>query len=167
MIYETEPPIEGLVLEPGNDVTLASYTLQSMVILEKGESLEASVDFVDFTLNDPPLQNILIQGGESVGNAEGLILNSAPTAVTLLPPPPASLSIENVNADDNFEGCARIMLDSPGGETQGFVLAIAHDESVLELMDIDLVGTDTATVAPICGNFSGIRRGDPRGHFRR
>ena len=148
VIYETEPPIEGLVLEPGNDVTLASYTLQSMVILEKGESLEASVDFVDFTLNDPPLQNILIQGGESVGNAEGLILNSAPTAVTLLPPPPASLSIENVNADDNFEGCARIMLDSPGGETQGFVLAIAHDESVLELMDIDLVGTDTATVAP-------------------
>ncbi|NCF55422.1 MAG: hypothetical protein GWP41_04050 [Planctomycetia bacterium] len=148
VIFDTEPPIEGLVLQPGNDVALASYILQSMVILDKGETLEASVDFVDFALNDPPLQNILIQGGESVGTAEGLILNSAPTAITLLPPPPASLLVENVTADENFEGCARILLDSPGGETQGFVLAVAHDESVLELMDIDLVGTDTATAAP-------------------
>ena len=92
VIFETEPPIEGLVLQPGNDVALASYTLQSMVILDKGETLEASVDFVDFAeisifANEPFYHQSLIYRDNSHLNEVGSrILGSAasPTLKTLL-----------------------------------------------------------------------------------
>ncbi|MGE4618719.1 MAG: hypothetical protein AAEJ04_02805 [Planctomycetota bacterium] len=146
VVLDAVEPFDGHVIPAATDISLANFEVRSVVALPGGTSETTGFEFIDGVLNDPPLANILVQGGLSIGAMEGLDLVSAPAALTILPPPPATLTIEEASANSAGEGCARILLDNSGGGAQGFVISIEHDDSILELVGIDIVGTVTEEV---------------------
>ncbi|MGE4618817.1 MAG: hypothetical protein AAEJ04_03295, partial [Planctomycetota bacterium] len=121
----------------GNGTTIASLSMTPTGVVESDTSL--AIEFSDGTLNSPPLDNIIVQGGLSVGAAEGLGLNGG--TLTLLEPPPATMYVEDGAADaDGFDstGAARILLDNSLGGVQGFVTAVTHDPAVITLVSVTL-----------------------------
>lgn len=146
VVLDAESPFDGQVISAGVDIPLAIFEARSVVALPEGSSETTGFEFVDEILNDPLMSNILVQGGLSVGVNEGLDLLDAPAALTILPPPPATLTIENVSTGEFSEVCARILLDNSDGGVQGFVLSISQDETVLDLLGIDIAGTITEQV---------------------
>ncbi len=99
-----------------------------------GAATDTAIEFSDGVLNNPPLSNLIVQGGQSVDASTGLGLNNG--LLTLLPPPPDSIRIESSEITADEGGPARILLTNVA-EVQGFVLAIAHDPEILELTDIE------------------------------
>ena len=146
VVLDAESPFDGQVIPAGTAILLAIFEARSVVALPEGSSETTGFEFVDEILNDPPMSNILVQGGISIGVNEGLDLVDAPAALTILPPPPATLTIEGTSSGQESEGCTRILLDNSGGGVQGFVLSIAHDDSLLNLLGIDISGTVTDDV---------------------
>ncbi|MGE4619709.1 MAG: hypothetical protein AAEJ04_07875, partial [Planctomycetota bacterium] len=123
---------------------LAHLTLNPNII--SPNVITTELIFVDGVLNSPPLDNLIVQGGLSQGAIDGLILNNA--LVTISPPPPDSLRIENSSAiaDGVSVGEARVLLSNSTGPVQGFVVAIAHGPEELTLQEITLSGTITEEV---------------------
>ena len=148
VVLDAAAPFDAQTIAAGTDQTIARIVAASTIIVGQTDpDVTAELDFLDGTLNNPPLDNILVQGGLSVGAGNGLALNG-PASVVITSPPPDSLTIENVSvpADGTSEGCARILLNNQSGAVQGFVLAISHDPSVITLEDINIDGTITETV---------------------
>ncbi|MGE4601580.1 MAG: hypothetical protein AAEJ65_01610 [Planctomycetota bacterium] len=146
VVLDAESPFDGQVIPAGTAILLAIFEARSVVALPEGSSETTGFEFVDEILNDPPMSNILVQGGLSIGVNEGLDLVDAPAALTILPPPPATLTIEGTSSGQQSVGCTRILLDNSGGGVQGFVLSIAHDDSLLNLLGVDISGTVTDDV---------------------
>ncbi len=142
VVLDSVTPFNGQVIAAGTDQTIArlSVTAQQLVTV----STDTAVTFLDGVLNSPPLSNLLVQGGLSVDANGGLGLNDG--LVTLLPPPPSSLIIENASVDSDSTGAVRILLDNDGTDTQGFVLSVAHLAADVTLESIDISGTVTETV---------------------
>jgi hypothetical protein len=142
VVMDAGPPFNGQTIAAGTSQAVATFDVQSTTILATGDpNVITGFNFVDGALNNPPLDNIIVQGGLSIGAGQGLALNSAPNALTIAPPPPATLTI--VNAASDTGGCAMILLDNDVGPTQGFVLSISHDPLIVTLVDINLDGTAT------------------------
>lgn len=146
VVMDAGPPFLGQTIPAGAGQNFGTFTAQSILILGQGDpNVTTGFQFVDGVLNNPPLDNILVQGGLSVGSGQGLGLNnSAPDALTIAPPPPATLTVESTSVLSTGGGCARILLDNDAGATQGFVLSISHNPAVVTLTGINLVGTATA-----------------------
>ncbi|RTZ91812.1 MAG: hypothetical protein DSY81_09820 [Bacillota bacterium] len=141
VVVDAEPPFDGHSIPAGSGQALATITVTPMAVV----SVETDIDFSfsDNTLNNPPLANIIVQGGMSIGAADGLGLNGG--TLTLNVPPPATMSIEDGSATADGEGStgdARVMLDNSLGGVQGFVTAISHDSGVITLEAIS-TGADT------------------------
>ncbi|MDE0959833.1 MAG: hypothetical protein OSB09_03555, partial [Planctomycetota bacterium] len=135
VVVDANPPFDGHAIPAGTGQSLAMVTVTPMAIV----SVETDVafSFSDNTLNNPPLANIIVQGGLSVGAAAGLGLNGG--TVTLMVPPPATMRIEDGSATADGTGStgdARIMLDNSLGGVQGFVTAISHDPTMITLEGI-------------------------------
>ena len=142
VVVDSDPPFDGHAIPAGTGQSLATVTVTPMAIV----SVETDVDFSfsDNTLNNPPLSNILVQGGLSVGAGAGLGLNGG--TLTLLVPPPATMRIEDGSAiaDGNGStGDARILLDNSLGGVQGYVTAITHDPTMITLEGIS-TGADAS-----------------------
>ena len=146
VVLDAEPPFDGHIIPSGIDIALAVFEVRSVVVVPEGSTETAGFEFVDEVLNEPPMSNILVQGGLSVGVNEGLDLVDAPAALTILPPPPVTLTIEGASSNESSEGCTRILMDNSEGGVQGFVLSITHDVSLLELIGLGITGTVTAEV---------------------
>ncbi len=144
VVLDTESPFEGQEIPAGSGSTIALMTFTSMVISPTQFTTE--LQFQDGVHNSPALDNILVQGGLSVGIQEGLVLNDG--TVTISPPPPDSLRVENGSmlADGMSTGEARILLSNSSGPAQGFVVAVAHGQEDLTLQEISLAGTVTEEV---------------------
>ncbi len=144
VVLDTESPFEGQEIPAGSGSTIALMTFTSMVISPSPFTTE--LQFQDGVHNSPPLDNILVQAGLSVGAQEGLVLNDG--TVTISPPPPDSLRVENGSmlADGMSTGEARILLSNSSGPAQGFVVALAHGQEELTLQEISLAGTITEEV---------------------
>jgi len=142
VVLDTQSPFDGQTIPAGTDQVIArlSATPQQLVT----SNTDTAVSFVDGVLNSPALTNLLVQGGLAIDASNGLGLNDG--LVTLMPPPPAALKIEDTTIDSDSSGDVRILLDNDGAETQGFVLSIAHNPADVTLEQIDLTGTVTATV---------------------
>ena len=140
VVLDSAPPFLGQTI-PAGAVTLANIDVTADGVV--GANTDVSFDFVDNTFNNPVLNNILVQGGQSVG----ILANTTTTAgtLTLLPPPPDSLTIEDVAIPAGGTGCARILLNNSTGPVQGFVLSITHEPGVT-LSAITLTGTITESV---------------------
>jgi len=145
VVLDAAAPFAGQTIPAGANQNIGSFTAQSIVILGQGDPpVSTGFQFVNGVLNNPPLDNILVQGGLSIGQGQGLGLNGNGSAMTINPPPPAGLEVESASAlSTGSGGCARVLLDNDAGATQGFVLSIAHNSAVLNLVQINLAGTAT------------------------
>ena len=144
IVMDSGPPFDGQTIAAGSNQAIATFDVMSTTILASGDpNVVTGFNFVDGALNNPPLDNIIVQGGLSVGAGQGLGLNDAPNALTIAPPPPATLTIGTGSSAG--DGCVMITLDNDVGPTQGFVLSISHDPAVITLVDINLDGTATET----------------------
>ena len=144
IVMDSGPPFGGQTIAPGTSQAIASFDVASTTILGTLDpNVVTGFNFLDGALNNPPLDNIIVQGGLSIGAGQGLALNGAPGALTIAPPPPATLTIAGGSSDTG--GCVQILLDNDVGPTQGFVLSISHDPLILDLVSINLDGTATDT----------------------
>jgi hypothetical protein len=145
VVLDSGPPFNAQTIPAGTNLLIATVEASSTVILGQGDpDITAAMTFVDGTLNNPPLDNILVQGGLSLGAGQGLGLDDAAGTATITAPPPDSLSIESGSAPADGEGatgCARILLNNQSGSVQGYTLAISHDPSAITLEEINTNGT--------------------------
>lgn len=144
VVIDAESPFDGQTIAAGADQLVALLTLVPITIVDPAVNTE--VEFTDGVLNSPPLSNIIVQGGLSIGVNEGLGLNNG--TLTLEPPSPDQMRVEDSSgdADSSSSSAARILLTNNSGAVQGFVVALAHDPTVLTLADISLSGTVTESV---------------------
>ena len=136
-VVDSSAPFEGNTIAPGTGLDLASIEITPTALV--AADTDIAFDFSDGTLNSPPLDNIIVQGGLSIGAGEGLGLNGG--TLSLLEPPPATMIVENGSAPADGNGTtgdARILLDNSLGGVQGFVVAVTHDPAGITLESISL-----------------------------
>ncbi|MDE0961147.1 MAG: hypothetical protein OSB09_10230, partial [Planctomycetota bacterium] len=132
VVMDSSPPFTGATIPAGSGVEIATIELTPKVVVTADTLV--TIAFTDGTLNTPPLDNLIVQGGLSVGAGDGLGLNNG--ILTLLEPPPASMIMENGSAPADGTGTtgdARVLLDNSLGGVQGFVTAVTHDPAVITL----------------------------------
>lgn len=140
-VVDAAAPFDGNSIAPGAGLALATIEITPTALVSA--DTDVAFSFSDGTLNSPPLDNIIVQGGLSVGASEGLGLNGG--TLSLLEPPPATMIVESGSAPADGNGTtgdARILLDNSLGGVQGFVTAVTHDPAGITLESISL-GTDT------------------------
>ena len=135
VVMDSLPPFTGDTIPAGSGIEIATISLTPKVVVTADTPV--SITFTDGTLNSPPLDNLIVQAGLSVGASDGLGLNNG--TLTLLEPPPASMIMEDGSAPADGTGTtgdARVLLDNSLGGVQGFVTAVTHDPAVLTLEGI-------------------------------
>lgn len=138
VVVDASAPFDGQEIPAGLGQEIAAFTLTPQTIVTT--DTQSAVEFSDGVLNNPPLSNLLVQNGQSIGAANGLGLNNG--TMTLLPPPPDSMRLESIEFDSDSSGAARVLLSNSSGAVQGYVLAVAHDSAVVSLQGITL-GAET------------------------
>ena len=141
-VVDASAPFDGNSIAPGAGLALATIEITPTALVSA--DTDVAFSFSDGTLNSPPLDNIIVQGGLSVGAGEGLGFNGG--TLSLLEPPPATMIVESGSAPADGNGTtgdARILLDNSLGGVQGFVTAVTHDPAGITLEGISL-GADTA-----------------------
>ncbi|MGE4619071.1 MAG: hypothetical protein AAEJ04_04600 [Planctomycetota bacterium] len=141
VIMDAEPPYEGQTITPGGGTLIAELTMTPVVVVST--EILVPISFVDDVFNTPVLNNVIVQGGLSVGVDEGLELNGG--ILTILEAPPAMMKVEDSSAYADglgTQGDARVLLDNNLGGIQGFVTALAHDPKGIVLEEIS-IGVDT------------------------
>lgn len=139
VVLDASPPFAGQTIAPATSDAIANFAVTAVDIV--AAETTTPIEFTD-GLNSPPLDNILVQGGRSIGFDNGL--TGIDGTFTLLPPPPDALRIEDVTIPAGGSAAARILMSNSSGAVQGFVLAIAHEDG-LTLNSIHLNGTVTAS----------------------
>jgi hypothetical protein len=140
VVVDAVAPFDGQTI-PAPGGTIGTITVMpTMVVMAPTPTV---LDFCDGVLNNPPLDNIIVVGGLSIGAGQGLMLNDL--QIVIDPPPPDELTIEGGDIPSGGEGCTRILLNNSSGPVQGFVLAICNDPG-LNLEDINIDGTVTDAV---------------------
>ncbi|HIA27984.1 MAG TPA: hypothetical protein EYN79_07685 [Planctomycetes bacterium] len=144
VVIDAASPFDGQTIPIGTDQVAVHLTLEPVFLVSI--STDTAVMFIDGELNDPPLSNVFVQGGLSVGASQGLGLNNG--TVTMELPPPDQLRVEDSSgpADGYSTSPARVLLTNNSGAVQGFVVALAHDPAALELTAITLTGTVTQSM---------------------
>jgi len=141
VVMDMEEPFAGQTISPGTNRLIAQLELEAQTVPACGRSETASVVFRD-GLGNPPLRNILVVSGRSLGEAEGLVLKSGTVTV---PGICGSFRIQSTtgNPGDRFVRVP-ILLDF-GEPVEGYMLAVAHEAGV-KLSEISLEGTDAEAV---------------------
>ena len=145
-VVDSSSPFDGQTISPGSGLNLATIEITPTTLVDA--DTDVAFSFSDGTLNNPPLDNILVQDGLSIGAGEGLGLSGG--TLTLLEPPPATMIVESSSAPaDGFgtTGDVRILLDNSLGGVQGFVVAMTHDSAGITLEAISLGEATTAAGA--------------------
>ena len=140
-VLDSDPPFDGQTIAPGSDQTLITFTAVVEFVLGSGDpSISTGFSFLDGALNNPPLDNIIVQGGQSIGIGQGLALNSAPSAITIISPPPITFRLESVVFDGD-SGCVDVRMDNLLAPVQGYVLSVSHDPAVLLVEEVNIDGS--------------------------
>lgn len=144
VVLDFEPPFDGQEIPSGSNQSVGVITLSAVSAVT--ENTDTPIDFVDGVFNDPPLSNVIVQGGLSVGTEAGLLLNGG--TVTLTPPTANELIIDDGFADGDavHTGDAQILMTNSTGDVQGFVLAIEHDPTDIVLEEVLIDNTITESV---------------------
>ena len=138
VVVDATAPFDGQEIPAGLGQEIAAFTLTPQTIVTT--DTQSALEFSDGVLNNPPLSNLLVQNGQSIGAANGLGLNNG--TMTLLPPPPDSMRLESIEFESDVSGSARVLLSNSSGAVQGYVLAVAHDSALISLQGITL-GAET------------------------
>ncbi len=147
VVLDAAAPFGGQTIAAGANQLLARITASSIIILTAPAQVTTALQFTDGVLNNPPLDNLIVQGGLAIA-APALGLDDTGAELTIIAPPPDSLTIENTSGSSQtgVDTCVPITLNNQSGAVQGFVLAIQHDPAVITLEDINLNGTVSQTV---------------------
>ncbi|MGE3163380.1 MAG: hypothetical protein AB7O52_00590 [Planctomycetota bacterium] len=161
VVLDATAPFGGQVIPASANLPIARLSVTPDVIVGQGSPpTVVPLTFVDGMLNSPALNNIVVQGGLSLG-AGVLGLNNG--SVSLVAPPPDSLSIQGATIAPGATGCAQIRLSNQSGAAQGFVLAVAHDAD-LTLVSIDTAGvTDDAGAEFVASDVDNVNHGGTMG----
>ena len=129
--------VDNEIIPPGTDIVLAN--LQFTALGPPGETPEdVALLFQDgkyATVDGGPLlDNIIVVGGLSIGQTEGLVLTNG--SVRLLPPPPGEFKIQSISAYYGAEAKVPVLL-SVDAPVQGFVTAIQNGAGIT-LTGIDI-----------------------------
>ena len=144
VVLDFDAPFDGHTIAAGSDQSIAIVTVSSNSAV--AENTTTQVQFVDEVFNDPPLSNVIVQAGLSIGSGAGLLLNDG--TLTMTPPTANELIIDDgfAEGDSVHTGDAYILLTNSTGDVQGFVLSIEHDPTDIALEGILLDGTVTESV---------------------
>lgn len=116
------------VIEPGEDILLATLRLQCCADPGDGSSPVTALAFVDgmyaTTEGGPALDNIVVVGGLSFGDGQGLTLEDGSVTCT---PTPDSIKIEDTTADPILGANVRVLMTNVSGPVEGFVVAACYD----------------------------------------
>ncbi|MEE2889594.1 MAG: hypothetical protein VX404_04040 [Planctomycetota bacterium] len=145
VVIDATAPFDGQEIPAGTGQEIAIFTMTPETLVSV--DTPSAIEFTDGVLNNPPLSNILVQNGQSIGASNGLGLNNG--TLTLLPPPPDSMRIESTSFDSDESGAARILLSNSSGPVQGFVVVASHDPTALELTNISLGAESLAAGAEL------------------
>ncbi|MEM7164897.1 MAG: hypothetical protein AAF581_05495 [Planctomycetota bacterium] len=137
VVLDSASPFGGQTLPVGT-MDIATINIMADIIVVVPEIV--SLTFTDGTFGTPTLDNILVQGGLSIG-AAGLTLNDGDVTIDTLPAD--QLTINDVTIGVDQIACAEITMDNSSGPVQGFVLAIEHDPNLI-LQSIEL-GAEAAS----------------------
>ena len=134
VVLDSTAPFDGQTIPAGSNV-VASFDVMADGIFPMNEVVD--FNFVDNTLNSPALNNIIVQGGLSIGAADpNFSLNNG--QLTILPPPPDAITITGGSIAAGGTGNAEVRMSNQSGDVQGYVTAIGHPAGlVLEEINID------------------------------
>lgn len=139
VVLDAFTPFAGQEIAAGTDVVIAQLDLSADVAV--AAPTVVTLDFVDATFDSPPLDNILVQGGVSLG-AQVLALNAGSVTLDVLPAGVNEFAITDATASQNAPtACAEVTMTNSDA-AEGFVLSIAHEAGVT-LQDINVMGTVT------------------------
>ncbi|HIO65193.1 MAG TPA: hypothetical protein EYN40_00745 [Planctomycetes bacterium] len=141
VVMDANPPYSGSTISSGTGIEIAILSITPKVVVTSDTT--TMLTFADGTLNSPALSNMIVQGGLSVGASEGLGLING--TLTLVEPPPASMTMEDGSAAADglgTTGDCRVLLDNSIGGVQGFVTAVTHDPAIVTLESIS-TGSET------------------------
>ena len=124
---------DGEVIGAGNDQDVATARIRC-----GGEEGSFPVTFVDgqhaMVGNSPLLDNLVVVGGLSIGDGEGLTLDDGSFACEAAPD---EIRIEDGESDPDASSCgqARVLMTN-NRDVEGYVVAVCHDPAVLRLDSI-------------------------------
>jgi hypothetical protein len=128
VVLDATAPFAGQVIAAGAGTEIATFDAVQVGGPEVAD-FTANFSFIDGMLNDPPLSNIQVQAGLSVGAGAGLVLNGGSLLVQA--PPPVTFIIADASgpsydcgADALGEIGVPVLMDNTQA-VQGYVLAIA------------------------------------------
>ena len=141
VVMDFNPPYDGQEIPTGSDQLIAEVDLTALVVLPCGDTETIAVNFQD-GLNSPPLANILVVDGMSIGETEGLALNGG--AVTVRGGCDTIRAVATTGEKSATNLSVPIEVDNTG-PVEGYVVSLAHAAGV-ELVSIDTAGTDAGAV---------------------
>lgn len=143
VVFDATAPFAGQTLPAALNQPIATLRVVADFI-PASLPFVTMLEFTDGTFNVPPLNNIIVQGGLSLGAGNIALLDGALNLVGGGGVNRLSLQGTTILAGAE-SGTAQVQLTNGTGPVEGFVLAIGHDPG-LTLLAIDLTGTVTAFV---------------------
>jgi hypothetical protein len=141
VVMDFNPPYAGQVIGDGNDQLIAEADVASDLVLPCGDSELVAVNFQN-GLNSPPLSNILVVGGQSIGVDENLVMTGGGLTV------PGACDTIKVASATGAAGAetvtAEIQVDN-NVPVEGYVLSFQFQDGPT-LQDVTTAGTDAAAV---------------------
>jgi hypothetical protein len=146
VILDVEPPFDGQVLAPGTN-NIAIYTYSA---IDSDNERTTTLEFCDGALGDPLKDNVIVVGGLSVGEADGLVLTDGTYAINAEAPPPPSVTTYacggpggpgdvTASVGGSADVCFHIL--NPSDHIQGFSMAVSYDASLSAGDTFDTSGT--------------------------
>lgn len=146
VILDVEPPFDGQVLAPGAH-NIAIYTYSA---IDSDNERTTTLDFCDGALGAPLKDNVIVVGGLSVGEADGLALIDGEYAINAGAPPPPSVTTFScggrggpgdvtASVGGSADVCFHIL--NPSDHIQGFSMAVSYDPSLSAGDTFDTSGT--------------------------
>ena len=149
--------IDGEVIQPGTDLGVATATIKCL-----GTDVVVPVEFRDgqYATVDggPQLDNIVVVGGLSIGEAEGLVLTDGEIACGVLVD---RFYIDSATATSDT-GTARVLMDNRA-PVEGYVVSLCHPAAELTLGGIAVGAAASASDFSDDGHLPRWRD-DRRGH---
>jgi len=127
VVLDATAPFDGQTIATGAGSEVATIDIQQSGGPELSD-FTCDICFVDGMLNDPPLSNIQVQAGLSIGTGAGLGLNCG--TITVMAPAAVTFDMGDVSADATTDdgataNCADVpVLMDNLAPVQGYVLAI-------------------------------------------
>lgn len=149
VVMDSNPNDNGTlpeVIGPGTDIPIATATLTGAGDPGGGSAVVTDLVFVDdayaSTEGGPVLDNIVVVGGLSQGDGEGLTLVNGQISSTAAPD---KLAVESTTAEATGPAEVNILMDVVTGPVEGFVVSICTVGTIVLPADAaDMLGADAA-----------------------